>query len=102
MVVIDGIRRILDINGFKQRFNFYLIYLESEPKVRWRRLVARNQNIGDAKVSWRKFLRQDSAETEAGIADFKAKADFVIINNGSKREFLSALDQILIKIVKNN
>ncbi|MCX6784455.1 MAG: hypothetical protein NTV81_00775 [Candidatus Komeilibacteria bacterium] len=99
LVVIDGVRRWPDVVGFNRQFNFFLVYIESEAKLRWQRAVSRNQNQGDGSTSWSKFLKQDQSETEATIEALKKKANFIITNNGTRREFLAALDQVLKKIL---
>jgi dephospho-CoA kinase len=100
LVVIDGVRRWADVAGFGKQFKFFLVYIESDAKLRWRRAVSRNQNQGDAAISWPKFLKTDQAETEATIDALKKKADFVITNNTTKAEFLLKLDQVILTVKK--
>lgn len=102
LVVIDGVRRWADISNFNKQFKFFLVYIESDAKLRWRRAVIRNQNQGDATISWPKFLKSDQAETEDTIDALKKKADFVITNNTTKAEFFSSLDQLVLTIKKRS
>ena len=98
IVAIDGIRRPFDIKDLSKLPNFYLIHLFSPAETRHNRLVARNQNIGDSKVTWAKFKKQDSAEAEKDIDMVAQKANFKIENIGTQKELFDNIDRIISKL----
>lgn len=102
LFVIDGVRRWPDVAILVKQFNFFLVYIESDAKLRWRRMLSRNQNQNDATVSWLKFLKLDNAETEATISALKKPADFIITNNTTSADFFASLDQIMLTIKKRS
>jgi dephospho-CoA kinase len=95
IILIDGIRRKSDYSLLKTLPHFSLIGLESSEKIRFERLKKRKQNAGDASVSWKKFLTQDTAETEKDIDAIVATASIVLQNNGSLSDFKKKLDALL-------
>ncbi len=100
IVAVDGIRRLDDINALSKLPHFILINLTATPEMRFARLKKRKQNPGDAKVTWAQFQIQDSAETEQTIAAVAQKANYVIDNSGSLKEFQKQIDTIVTKAQK--
>ncbi len=98
IVAVEGIRRPTDITYLEKNPGFNLIYITAEPKVRWERLVKRNENPGDDKKSFEEFLKDEQAEADILIKELGAKAKFKIINDGNFEEFYSQMENILQKI----
>jgi dephospho-CoA kinase len=84
IVIIEGIRRPVDISTLMtdSRYNFKLIYIEADIKIRWMRHRARNEKPGDAELSFAQFVELGKAEPEAQIRLLKPHAHLVFINNG--------------------
>ena len=47
IVVLDGARRLGDIEFIKQLPGFMLVGIETDLKIQYERLVARGENVGD-------------------------------------------------------
>ena len=99
LIVIDGVRRITDVENFKKLKKFFLIYIDVRQDNRYQRATARNENPGDDTLSREKFNKRDLAETEVQIESLKEKADFVIDNNGSLTETHEQIKKYIKDIV---
>jgi dephospho-CoA kinase len=95
IIVVDGIRRFPDIEHLKKIPGFKLVAIEVEAKTRYQRLVARNENPGDAEKTWEQFLEEHKAATEIEIPDLMAQADIKIDNNASVEDLYKQLDELL-------
>lgn len=82
IAVIEGIRRLVDIGVMLAEPNFRLIYLECNPEIAYRRTVSRNENPGDAEMTYIEFLTRREAEAEAQIRMLRPHAHLVINNSG--------------------
>lgn len=91
VVVVDGIRRIADIDYLKEQENFKLIRVVADSKIRYNRLVDRNQNKGDNKKTYEEFLADEQLETEQTIAKVMEQAEIEIDNN---KDFDSLYKQV--------
>lgn len=95
LIVIDGIRRFTDIKYLKDLPGFKLISIEVDAKLRYDRLVKRNENPGDANKSFEDFLADEKAEAELEIPEVMKQADIKIDNNGSLDDFYKQLDKLV-------
>lgn len=98
LVVVDGIRRPTDITYLKEIPSFNLIYITADSKIRWQRLVKRNENPGDDKKTFEEFSQDEQAEADKMIKDLGATAKFRINNDGSFDDLYKQIDDILEKI----
>jgi len=98
VVLIDGIRRVEDLESFKTLPNFMLIAVEADPNVRFERQTMRREKTDDAQLTWEKFQEIEQAPTEVTIPDVLAKADKTITNNGSKEEFEAKTDELMAEL----
>lgn len=98
LTVVDGVRRPTDIMYLKTNPHFYLIYITADPKIRWQRLVQRNQNPGDDKKTFAQFCADDAAEAETLIEALGKKASYTINNNGTMEQLNTQMETILIAI----
>ncbi len=99
IIIIDGVRRETDISNFRSWQNFYLIFVETDQKIRYDRYVKRNQSLGDSSMSFDEFLKKDSAEPEAQIEGLKPTANFVLTNNGTFEDFYKKIDRTIKKLI---
>ena len=97
IVVIDGVRREDDIRYLKDLENFVLVAIDGEPQIRYRRLLSRNENIGDDNKTFDEFLADHGKETEVTIPGVMKSANFTVTNNGDLSELYSQIDEFISK-----
>lgn len=97
-IVIDGIRRMADIKHLQKIPGFFLVSVEANENVRYKRVVERNENPGDDKKTFADFLKDDIAETEEQIPETMSHADFTIDNNGTWDELWEQIHALVKKI----
>lgn len=95
LVVIDGARRMTDIEYLKKLSGFTLVAIEVDQKIRYQRLVIRNENPGDDKKTYEQFVQDETAEAEAEIPFIMGQATIKINNNGSLEDLYKQLDQLI-------
>lgn len=100
LIIVDGVRRPSDITYLEKNPNFYLVYVTADSKMRWERLVKRNENAGDDKKTYEQFLQDEKAEAETQIEGLGQKAKYTIDNSGSFEELYKQIDEI-VKTAKN-
>jgi len=98
IVVIDGIRRLNDIKYLRLIHGFILIRIVSEEKLRFMRVVFRNENPGDDQKTYEDFLNDEKAEAEIEIPRVMAKAEMEIYNEDTMVELERNIDKVLAKI----
>jgi len=94
-IVIDGIRRMDDVKYLKEIPGFVLSSIDADPKVRFERLVKRNENVGDDKKTFEEFLADHERETEASIPPVMRIANVHIDNTGTLEELYAQVDKIV-------
>ncbi|HPT08157.1 MAG TPA: AAA family ATPase [bacterium] len=97
-IVIDGIRRLADIKYLKDIENFFLVSVQADKKIRYKRVIERNENPGDDKKTYQQFLADDNRETEVEIPKTMKKANFKIDNNGTWEELWDQIHSLVKKI----
>lgn len=95
VIVIDGVRRLADINYLKNLPGFKLVYLEAELDKRYQRIVKRRENSDDAEKTYEEFKADHEREAELQVHDLKNYADFVIDNNGTFQELYQQVEKII-------
>jgi len=100
-MTVDGIRRPADIVHLKMFPHFYLVAIEVEARTRFERIRKRRENVDDATKTWAQFQKDSKRSTEITIRGVMKKADFVIDNNGTFKEFYTQIDDI-IKTIKQS
>ena len=99
IVVLDGARRLEDLKYIKDLPGFTLISVDADSKIRYRRLVERNENKGDAEKTYEQFIADHELDTERSIPSVMKMADFTIDNSGSLEEMKKKVDDIMDKLV---
>jgi dephospho-CoA kinase len=97
IVVIDGVRRPTDIEHLTKLPNFFLIKIDADPKLRYERLVARNENDGDDKKTYEEFLKDHEAEADRLVPAVMATAKHSIDNSGSFEDLYKQVDELIKK-----
>lgn len=90
-VILEGIRREVDISSFLGNPNFVLVYLECDPKIAHARTQLRTENPGDATMSFEEFMHRREAEAEQQIRLLKPRARAVYDNSGTEDELMNWL-----------
>ncbi|MCX6785351.1 MAG: AAA family ATPase [Candidatus Komeilibacteria bacterium] len=98
VIVVDGVRRPMDIVYLKELPGFYLIKIEAEQTIRHQRLNKRGQNPDDQSTTFEEFQKKDAAEAESLIDEVAQEAKFIINNNGTKEELFAQIEVILKKL----
>ncbi len=95
IVIVDGIRRMEDIEDLNKDPKFHLVEIWAPPEVRFERLKKRNEKAGEGDMTWEAFLAMGKRETEKTIAGVAAQAKYKIDNNAGLEEFKAKLDALV-------
>ena len=98
IVIVDGVRRLEDVSSLRELPNFFLISIEAEPELRYERMKARNENVGDAEKSYEDFIEDGQREAELQIPEVMASAHFHLDNNGDLPALYAQIDKIIKEI----
>lgn len=96
LIVFDGIRRLPELNIFKKIPGFILVRIVGDPKIRYERFIKRNENPGDNKKTYQRFLRDLKGLSDYEIPKVMKQADFEINNDGVLKELHKQVDQIIL------
>ncbi len=90
---VDGLRHSLDFESLNRAFSphFFLMYVDSPPEMRWRRLQRRYPTLDD-------FCRADSHPVEQQIDSLRDRAFAVLDNEGLMKNLYSKVDDVLDRI----
>jgi len=100
IVVIDGVRRETDISHLLSKENFILIAVDADPKIRFQRLVLRNENAGDDKKTFEQFLHDHESEADRQIPTVMKSAKESVNNDGTLEDLYKQMDAIVQKYMK--
>ena len=98
IIVVTGVRRIADIEMLKNTNGFKLFFIDTNIETRYERLIQRSENIDDKNKSFEEFKKQELAETEVYIDQFKEIADYVIDNNEGVDKLHEQIDKIISEL----
>ncbi|MFH0968928.1 MAG: AAA family ATPase [Patescibacteria group bacterium] len=96
-IVIDGIRRLGDMKDLKDLPGFKFIFIESDLKKRYERIIKREENPCDKNKSFEEFKKEHLGDAETQIAGLKQYADYVVENNGTLEDLYKKIDEIISK-----
>lgn len=85
--IIDGVRKVYDVELVKSFTDNFLIYIYADPQKRFERIKARGQRPGEREMTWEQFVAMDSRDTEKDVEAIGATADLKIDNNGALEEY---------------
>lgn len=97
VVVVDGIRRPADIEYLAKLPEFKLVYITADIKIRYERLIKREENTDDKNKTFEQFIKDHEAETEILIPEIGKNANDKIDNNGTEEELYKQIDKIISK-----
>lgn len=95
IVVIDGVRRPTDIEHLVVLPNFFLIKIDANEKLRYERLIKRNENPGDSEKTFDQFINDHNSEADSLVPVVMATAKYSIDNNGTIEELHLQIDKII-------
>lgn len=98
IVVLDGARRLSDLDRLRELENFRLVYVEASPENRFARINARGENTDDAGKTFEGFKKDHATEVERTILELKNHADYIVNNNGGLDELYEQIDDIIKSI----
>jgi|GEM_PF-41645 len=98
LVVIDGIRRVSDIDLVKKLPEFTLIYVEADMQRRYERLIGRRQNADDQTKTFEEFKQDHLLETEITIPPLRVDAQYIVNNDGTLEELYAQTDRIITEL----
>jgi dephospho-CoA kinase len=96
-IVIEGIRRLADIEYLKQLPNFILVEISADPEIRYKRLTERRENLDDQNKTYEQFLADQQRSTELSILEVIKQADEHLDNNGDETALQKNLDKLIEK-----
>jgi dephospho-CoA kinase len=99
VVVIDGVRRLTDIEHLVALPNFFLIKIEADDKLRYDRMVKRNENPGDNEKTFEQFLKDHETEADSQVPSVMKTAKYSINNNGTFEELYKQIDELVEKLI---
>ncbi|MEF8831887.1 MAG: AAA family ATPase [Candidatus Thermoplasmatota archaeon] len=99
--VIDGIRSAEEVNIFKSELekNAPIVAIHSSPKTRFERLKERGRE--DAPQTRTEFHERDRRELDWGMGNVIARADQMIVNEGTLSDFQKKAAEVLDDIKSN-
>jgi len=101
--IIESIRTPGEATSLRSRGNFYLLAVDADPGLRYKRIRLRKSETDT--VSFATFTENEEREMTSADPDCQnireciRMADFVMSNNGSREELYEQLETILIKIL---
>lgn len=97
LIVVEGVRRLTDIEHLAKLPNFVLVEIFAEPRTRYERLIKRGENTDDSTKTYAQFLEDHQRDTELSILDVIKHATEKIDNNGSYNDLYKQLDELVKK-----
>jgi len=100
--IIESIRTPGEIYSLQKKGGFYLIAIDADPKIRYRRISLRNSETDN--VSFETFLENERREMESldpnaqNIGKCIELADYKLWNNGTMEELNRQVEEILLEI----
>ena len=95
IVVIDGIRRLTDIEYLKDLNGFILISIQANTKIRYERMKIRNENKGDNEKSYEEFLKDHESDSDSDVPIVMSHATKTIDNNADFQSLYKQIDKLL-------
>lgn len=97
LIVIDGIRRMADIEYLSKLPNFILIEIFAEPRARYERVIQRSEKADDKTKTFEQFMEDHKRSTEMSIPEVAGHANEHLDNNGTAEELYKKLDDLITK-----
>ncbi len=100
LIVIEGIRRMADIDYLSRLPNFILIEIFAEPRTRYERVIKRSEKADDKTKTFEQFMEDHKRSTEMSIPEVAQHATEHINNNETIENLYQQLDELIKKYQK--
>jgi dephospho-CoA kinase len=99
IIMVDGVRSPFEVEIFRERWkeNFSIICVHSSPISRFDRLSVRGR--GDDPLTFEDFEERDRRELGWGLGDVIARADIMVINEGTIDALKIEIDRLLKELI---
>ncbi|MFW6375939.1 MAG: AAA family ATPase [Thermoplasmatota archaeon] len=92
--IIDGVRSTTEVSIFKSELgDLNIVAIHASPETRFERLKERGRE--DAPQTWSEFNDRDNRELDWGLGRVIARADHMIINKSSLKDFYCKVRELL-------
>ncbi len=93
--LIDGCRSLAEVNAFRLEYgdDAIIIAIHTRPEARYQRLQCRGRS--DAPGTWEQFEERDLRELGWGLGEVIARANVMLVNEGTLRDFQSLCQNAL-------
>ena len=102
IIVVEGIRRMADIEYLKKLPNFVLVEIFADIEKRLERIKKRKENSDDAAKTMAQFKADHERSTEISIPEVVYYATEKINNNGDSKSLYKQLDELIKKYEHKN
>lgn len=101
VVVLDGIRWISDEKLVRSFDKNILIHIKAKSKIRFQRLKMRSDKIGEGRMNYKQFLKEEKVYTELFIKEIGNRADIILENNSSVKDLKKSFNLVWKTVGKN-
>lgn len=95
IIGIDGVRRFPDIKYLQEIPGFKLVYIKTDQRLRYERIIKRAENTDDVQKTFEQFQEDEKQEAEKHILEVANDADFTVVNDGVQEDLFNQLDNII-------
>jgi len=99
IVIFDGVRWQTDALMIREFQRNILVYITADIKTRHQRVQKRKEKIGEDKISFEDFKKEEQAETEIYIPEIGRFANFTVVNNGDEANLKSQVQRFFNKYI---
>ena len=100
LIVVDGIRRMGDIQELHKNPGFHLIEITAPPKVRFERVLQRPEKPDEKNMSWEDFVAMGQREAELMIVEVAKQAEKSLDNSGDMKALEKQLEELIKSLKK--
>lgn len=97
LIIVDGIRRMADIEYLFKLPNFVLVEIFADPHTRHERMTKRGENQDDNTKTFEQFMEDHKRSTEVTIPEVASHATERMDNNGTLEKLYKQLDNLINK-----
>jgi dephospho-CoA kinase len=95
VIVVDGIRRLTDIEYLKKNPSFKFVYIDADIQKCYERIIKRGENVDDQNKTFEEFEKEHHQESESQIKELRNYADYVIDNNDDYNKLYDQINKII-------
>lgn len=99
IVILDGVRWLPDYRMIRSLPNNIIVYITADPRIRYERLLRRNEKQGEKNKTYRQFQAEGRKLNEVLIPSIGKLADFLVDNNGAKKSLRAQVQRFYEKFL---